>query len=104
MKYKNELINQIKAELEFQHRENNKGDENYLKASEHHTQFVEKLNEDAQKYPHFVDQILDRHIEKEEEIFGVDTTQYDLTQEEKGRIYSLVRCKHMKRIASELCQ
>lgn len=104
MKFKKELVNQIKAELEFQNRENNKGDENYLLASEYHTQFIEKLNQDADKYPNFIDELLEKHIEKEEAIFGDDTTAYELTPQEKGRIYSLVRCRHMIRVAKEQCQ
>lgn len=101
MNLQKSLIKQIKAELEFQHRENNKGDESYLTASEYHTKLVDQLNEWADKYPNFVETLLRKHIEEEEEIFGDDTTQYELTQHEKGRIYSLVRCRHMLRVAKE---
>lgn len=101
MEFKQALIRQIKDELTFQQAENEKGDENYLAASEYHTHFVLKLNDWADKYPNFIDVLLDQHIQQEEEVFGDDTTQFNLTQHEKGRIYSLVRCRHMKRIANE---
>lgn len=101
MKFRDALIEQIRNEVGFQTTENEKGTENYRLASEYHTNYIQELNEVAEKYPHFVEVILQKHIDEEDEIFGGDTTEYDLTQHEKGRIYSLVRCRHMIRIAKE---
>lgn len=97
-----ELVRQIQQEVEYQLRENDKHEDDYRKASEYHTRYIQLLNEDATKYPHFIMNILQEHIVEEEKIVGVDTIEGDLNQYEKGRIYSLVRCKHMIRVATEI--
>lgn len=101
MNYKKELIKQIKAELDFQNKENETKDDAYRRASEFHTKYVQELNELADKYPNFIDVLLQQHIDEEEKVFGVETHEFDLSDHEKGRIYSLVRCKHMLRVAKE---
>ncbi|HHX52399.1 MAG TPA: hypothetical protein GX703_02660 [Erysipelothrix sp.] len=101
MDYKQKLVKQIKDELVFQKMENETGTEEYNQASEYHTSLISSLNILADKYPNFIDILLKQHIDEEEKIFGDDTSQFDLTQYEKGRIYSLVRCRHMIRIAKE---
>lgn len=104
MTYKDSLIHQIEMEVEFQNKENRKGNSGYLQASAYHTTFIEELLNQAKAYPNFIEVLLDKHIEQEEAIFGIDTTEFALTQEEKGRIYSLIRCKHLKRMATEESQ
>ncbi len=98
---KKELISQIKRELDYQTKENEKGDPSYRQASAYHTELIDKLNRWAIEYPNYIDLILKQHIAEEEAIFGQENYQFVLTPQEKGRIYSLVRCKHMLRITKE---
>lgn len=101
-KIQEELVRQIQQEVEYQLSENDKHEDDYRKASEYHTRYIQLLNEDATKYPNFIIDILQTHIDVEEKIFGGDTVNGELNQYEKGRIYSLVRCKHMIRVATEI--
>ena len=104
MKFREELVHQINEEFDYQNSENEKGNESYQKASAYHTQIVSGFKSLAQEYPHFIDRLLEKHIEFEEAIFNTEEIEDDLTPEEKGRVYSLVRCKHMIRVAKEACE
>lgn len=101
MKLKKALIKQIENELTYQRLENENGDEQYRLATAYHTALVEELNSWAQQYPNFIDDLLNQHIAQEEKVFGQENYEYILTPEEKGRIYSLIRCKHLLRMANE---
>lgn len=99
MTYQQKLVEEIKKEQKFQLSENEKHDEAYRKSSAYHTELVDKLVQWSEKYPNYIDRLLDKYILEEESVFGLENEAPELTSEEKGRIYSLVRCKHMKRIA-----
>ena len=101
MKLSDTLIEVVKEEVIYQLSENEKHDEKYNRASEFHTKFIEKLLKKVEKYPHYSIAFLEKHIREEAEIFGHESDTTQLTPEEEGRIYSLVRSRHMLRIAQE---
>lgn len=101
MKLNEHLLEIVNEEGAFQQSENQKNDEKYRQASKYHTQFIAEFLELLKEYPHYSVALLEKHIREEDEIFGQDTQAVTLTPQEEGRIYSLVRSRHMLRIAQE---
>ncbi|NLC05717.1 MAG: hypothetical protein GX778_04280 [Erysipelothrix sp.] len=95
------LVEILVEEVQFQNNENKNNNEKYRQQAKYHTKLVEQMHNKVEKYPHFALAILQRHIDKEDLIFGQEINVPKLTPHEEGRIYSLVRCKHMIRLAKE---
>lgn len=95
------LIKVIEDEVSYQSSENARQNDRYRRQSVFHTDLVAYLSESAVLYPHFISAILEHHINDELPVFGLEVYESTLTDDEQGRIYSLVRCQHMLRVAKE---
>lgn len=95
------LAEVIVEEISYQAQANENESDKYRHQARYHTELMDEFGKLAKDYPHFILELLTQHINKEDKIFGIEVTAPVLTPQEEGRIYSLVRCKHMIRIAKE---
>ena len=97
------LIHQLELEVAYQQKIDEGKDSSHLEAGEYHRQLISQFNQWAKDYPNFIVALVEHYLSQEEKVFGQEVLS-PFTNKEKGRVYSLVRVRHMLRMAHEQLQ